>query len=161
MARPGGVPAECPRFLGAGGPLETPPSLSVNSAAALSTERSYISPEVLNLLFLRKYNSSFGVFLSFPGQAWPRDPLQRVRLYKWCRTRLKLAPETKPAQIQNLRLRADISAVGADIHLRCSGHPLAAYLNSFESVLVWSEHVGTSPAQRRLESYYIYTKWQP
>ncbi len=41
----------------------------------------------------KKHNLSF-VFRSFPGKTWPRDPLQRVRLEQWCRTRLKLAPET-------------------------------------------------------------------
>ncbi len=27
------------------------------------------------------------------GNIWPRDPFKRVRLDKWCRTVLKLAPE--------------------------------------------------------------------
>jgi hypothetical protein len=39
------------------------------------------------------YNFSL-VFRTFPGQTWPRDPCQRVRLDKLCRTHLKLAPET-------------------------------------------------------------------
>ncbi len=42
----------------------------------------------------KNYNLSFGLFRSFPGRTWPRDPFQRVRLKKWCRTHLKLAPET-------------------------------------------------------------------
>ncbi len=42
----------------------------------------------------KQYNLSFGLFRIFPGQTWPRDPLQGVRLEKWCRTHLKLAPET-------------------------------------------------------------------
>jgi hypothetical protein len=31
---------------------------------------------------------------SFPGQAGPRDPFQRVKLEQWCRSHLKLTPET-------------------------------------------------------------------
>jgi hypothetical protein len=42
----------------------------------------------------KKYKLSFGRFRSFPGQTWPQDPFQRVRLEKWCRTHLKLAPKT-------------------------------------------------------------------
>ncbi len=44
------------------------------------------------------YDLSF-VFRSFSGRAWPRDPLQRVRLEKWCRTHPKLAPETNQKAI--------------------------------------------------------------
>ncbi len=44
-------------------------------------------------------NLSFGLFLTFSGQAWPRDPLQRVRLEKWCNTHLKVAPEAKSKAI--------------------------------------------------------------
>ncbi len=38
-------------------------------------------------------NLSFVVSV-IPGETWPRDSLQRVRLETWCRTHLKLAPET-------------------------------------------------------------------
>jgi hypothetical protein len=39
-------------------------------------------------------HSSYNLFRSFPGQTWPRDTLQRVRLEQWCRTHVKLSPET-------------------------------------------------------------------
>ncbi len=43
----------------------------------------------------KQYNLSFGLFRPLSGQTWPRDPLQRVWLEKWCcRAHLKLAPET-------------------------------------------------------------------
>ena len=45
-------------------------------------------PRIIN------YNLSFGLFLSFPGQTWPRDPLQRVRPEKWYWSHLKLTSET-------------------------------------------------------------------
>ena len=34
----------------------------------------------------------FCCFGSVFGQSWPQDPFKRVRLEKWCRTHLKLAP---------------------------------------------------------------------
>ncbi len=39
-------------------------------------------------------NLSVGLFRSCSGLTWRRDPFQRVRLAKCCRTHLKLAPET-------------------------------------------------------------------
>ncbi len=42
----------------------------------------------------KKHDLSFGLFRSFSGRAWPRDPLQRVRLEKCNRTHPKLAPES-------------------------------------------------------------------
>ncbi len=46
---------------------------------------------LLNLSFDNFY---IGIFRAFPGRAWPRDPLQRVRLEKWRRTHLKVDPDT-------------------------------------------------------------------
>ncbi len=47
----------------------------------------------------QNYNSSFGSFRLLSGQTWSRDPLQRVKLGKWCRTRPNLAPETNDKAI--------------------------------------------------------------
>ncbi len=65
-------------------------------ASSLALRRS----PTLNAKFIaikprnKHYNLSFGLFRSFSGRAWPRDPFQRVKLDKWCRTHLELAPET-------------------------------------------------------------------
>ncbi len=40
-----------------------------------------------------KYNLNF-VFWPVSGRTWPRDPLKRVGLEKWCRNHPQLTPET-------------------------------------------------------------------
>ena len=55
----------------------------------------------------------FGCFGPVFGQSLPQDPIKRVWLDKWCRTRIKLAPQTNyiaiswliPGQSQKLKCK--------------------------------------------------------
>jgi hypothetical protein len=61
---------------------------------ALPNTRSRPRNLVAIMLRSKNCNLSFVIFLSFSGQTGPETQLQRARLEKWCRTCLKLAPET-------------------------------------------------------------------
>ncbi len=66
---------------------------SQTTASKLLSDHASVAPNLSsNHAHKSKFKLKFCFVRSFSGQTWPRDPVQRVRLEKWCRTHLTLAP---------------------------------------------------------------------
>ena len=78
-----------------GGPVGHPQGAQVKTLIFNIKYLPKVSHVDLVAILPRNKNLDLGFgFRSFSGQTWPRDPLQRVRFEKWCRTPLKLAQGT-------------------------------------------------------------------
>ena len=73
-------------------PAEIRPGSPTSGPEALLCNKGLVAGKPLGkMVILVYFVCCFGQVF---GQSWPQDPFERVRFEQWCRTHLKLAPET-------------------------------------------------------------------